>query len=64
MKESISESYVGQLKELQQLVEAKEKELMNSNRISTDQKHALDDLDERLAASMQSCVEANEVICR
>lgn len=64
MKESISESFVGQLKELQQLVEAKEKQLMNSNRISTDQKHALDDLNERLDASMQSCVEANEVICR
>ncbi|CAI9101581.1 OLC1v1038945C1 [Oldenlandia corymbosa var. corymbosa] len=62
LKESISESYVVKLKELQQLAEAKEKELMNLNKISAEQKHALDDLNERLNASLQSCVEANEVI--
>ncbi|KAL3536929.1 hypothetical protein ACH5RR_000295 [Cinchona calisaya] len=60
--ESISEGYLGQLKEVQQLLEDKEKELMDSNRISSEQKHALEDLNERLGASMQSCVEANEII--
>ncbi|XP_071932533.1 uncharacterized protein [Coffea arabica] len=62
LKESISESYLGQLKELQQLLEAKENELIESNRISSEQKHAVEDLNERLGASVQSCAEANEVI--
>ena len=64
LKESISESYLGQLKELQQLLEAKENELIESNRISSEQKHAVEDLNERLGASVQSCAEANEVISR
>lgn len=64
LKESISESYLGQLKELQHLLEAKEKELMDSNRTTCEQKHTVDDLNERLGATMQSCVEANEIINR
>lgn len=62
LKESISESYLGKLKELQHLLEAKEKELMDSNRTTCEQKHTLEDLNERLGATMQSCVEANEII--
>ncbi|KAK3036116.1 hypothetical protein RJ639_031697, partial [Escallonia herrerae] len=62
LKESISKSYLDQLKELQHLLEAKEKELLEVNKISAEQKHALEDLNERLSASMQSCTEANEII--
>ncbi|KAK3036340.1 hypothetical protein RJ639_031747 [Escallonia herrerae] len=62
LKESISKSYLDQLKELQRLLEAKEKELLEVNKISAEQKHALEDLNERLSASMQSCTEANEII--
>lgn len=62
LRESVSKSYIEQLKEVQQLLEAKEKELVDSSRISAEQKHALEDLNERLNASEQSCVEANEII--
>ncbi|KAK2994304.1 hypothetical protein RJ640_024027 [Escallonia rubra] len=62
LKESISKSYLDQLKELQHLLEAKEKELLEVNKITAEQKHALEDLNERLSASMQSCTEANEII--
>ncbi|PHU29173.1 hypothetical protein BC332_01266 [Capsicum chinense] len=62
LRESVSKSYLEQLKEVQQLLEAKEKELVDSSRISSEQKHALEDLNERLNASEQSCVEANEII--
>lgn len=64
LKESISQSYFGKLKELEHLLEAKEKELMDSNKTSSEQKHIIEDLNERLGASMQSCVEANEIISR
>ncbi|XP_019159518.1 PREDICTED: golgin subfamily A member 8J isoform X2 [Ipomoea nil] len=62
LRDSVSKSYLDQLKELNQLLEAKEKEIVESNRISAEQKHALEDLNERLSASEQSCLEANEVI--
>ncbi|CAN4111736.1 unnamed protein product [Withania somnifera] len=62
LRDSVSKSYIEQLKEIQLLLEAKEKELVDSSRISADQKHALEDLNERLNASEQSCVEANEII--
>lgn len=64
MRDSVSKSYLDQLKELNQLLEAKEKEIVESNRISAELKHALEDLNERLSASEQSCLEANEVINR
>nr|GMD36504.1 golgin subfamily A member 8J isoform X3 [Ipomoea batatas] len=62
LRDSVSKSYLDQLKELNQLLEAKEKEIVESNRISAELKHALEDLNERLSASEQSCLEANEVI--
>ncbi|KAK8268841.1 hypothetical protein V6Z12_D11G092400 [Gossypium hirsutum] len=37
-----------------------QKELVEVNRISAEQKHAIEDLNERLSASLQSCTEANE----
>ncbi|XP_059312867.1 uncharacterized protein LOC132064027 isoform X2 [Lycium ferocissimum] len=62
LRESVSTSYLEQLKDLQQSLETKGKELVESNRICTEQTHALEDLNERLSASEQSCVEANEII--
>ncbi|XP_015166826.1 rootletin isoform X2 [Solanum tuberosum] len=62
LKESVSQSYLEQLKEVQQLLEAKGKELVDTSRVSSEQKHALEDLNERLSASEQSCFEANEII--
>ncbi|KAK6918491.1 Forkhead-associated (FHA) domain [Dillenia turbinata] len=62
LKDSISKSYIDQLDELRHLLEFRQKEIVEVNRISTEQKHAMEDLGERLNASMQSCAEANEVI--
>lgn len=64
LKESTSKSYLDQLKESHHLLEVKEKELSEVNRISAEQKHAIEDLNERLSASMQSCTEANEIMNR
>lgn len=55
-------SYLDQIKELQILLDGKQKELVEVNRISAEQKHAIEDLNERLSASLQSCTEANERI--
>ncbi|XWS45957.1 hypothetical protein CRYUN_Cryun14cG0023800 [Craigia yunnanensis] len=60
IKESVAKSYLDQLKELKNLLDVKQKELVEVNRISAEQKHAIEDLNERLSASMQSCTEANE----
>ncbi|KAL0428996.1 UNVERIFIED_CONTAM: hypothetical protein Sradi_0525600 [Sesamum radiatum] len=62
LKESVSKAYLDQLSELNQSLEAKDKELVELKRISAEQKHGIEDLNERLNASMQSCVEANEII--
>ncbi|KAL0379642.1 UNVERIFIED_CONTAM: hypothetical protein Sangu_0028500 [Sesamum angustifolium] len=62
LKESVSKAYLDQLSELNQSLEAKDKELAELKRISAEQKHGIEDLNERLNASMQSCVEANEII--
>ncbi|XVE73992.1 hypothetical protein DITRI_Ditri11bG0163200 [Diplodiscus trichospermus] len=62
IKESVANSYIDQLKELKILLDVKQKELIGVNRISAEQKHAIEDLNERLCASMQSCTEANERI--
>lgn len=62
MKESVAKSYLDHIKELQNMLDAKQKELVEVNRISAEQKHVLEDLNERLTASRQSCNEANEVM--
>lgn len=64
MKESVAKSYLDHIKELQIMLDAKQKELVEVNRISAEQKHVLEDLNERLTASRQSCNEANEVMKR
>ncbi|PSS21599.1 Myosin-2 heavy chain like [Actinidia chinensis var. chinensis] len=62
LKESVSKSYLDQLKELQHSLENKQKELVDVQRLSSEQKHSMEDLNERLSASMQSCTEANEIL--
>ncbi|XP_057980290.1 uncharacterized protein LOC131166072 isoform X2 [Malania oleifera] len=62
LKDSITKSYLDQLKELNDLLEVKQNEVVELNRISAEQKHSLHDLNERLSASMQSCIEANEIM--
>ncbi|KAK7340126.1 hypothetical protein VNO77_20820 [Canavalia gladiata] len=62
VKESVAKCYLDQLKELQQMLDLKQKELGDLNRASAEQKHALEDLNERLSASTQSCAEANAII--
>lgn len=64
MRDSVSKSYTDQLNKLNHVVETKQKELAELNRISAEQKHAMEDLNVRLNASMQSCSEANEIIDR
>ncbi|KAJ0803317.1 putative transcription factor interactor and regulator FHA-SMAD family [Helianthus annuus] len=62
LEESISKTYVDELKEIRDLFEAKQKELVEVNKINSEQKHAMVDLNERLNASIQSCTEANEIV--
>ncbi|KAM7508735.1 hypothetical protein LguiA_019188 [Lonicera macranthoides] len=62
LKESVSKSYLDELKDLRYILEAKQKELVEVNRISSEQKHKLEDINERLSASLQSCTEANDLI--
>ncbi|KAL1331402.1 uncharacterized protein [Arachis hypogaea] len=62
VKESVAKGYLDQLKELQLMVDLKHKELGEANKISAEQKHALEDLNENLSVYMQSCAEANAII--
>ncbi|WRX10173.1 Forkhead-associated (FHA) domain - like 4 [Theobroma cacao] len=62
LKESVANSYLDQLQELNNLLDVKQKELVEVNRISAEQKHAIEDLNLRLTASIQSCTEANEIM--
>ncbi|XP_012083552.1 uncharacterized protein LOC105643102 isoform X1 [Jatropha curcas] len=62
VKEAVAKVYLDQLKELQTVLDVKQKELSEVNRISAERKHDLEDLNERLAASRQSCIEANEIV--
>ncbi|GAB2224196.1 hypothetical protein Drorol1_Dr00004947 [Drosera rotundifolia] len=62
LKELISKSYLDQVKELKELMESKRKEVAEAHKLSAEQKHAIEDLNERLAASSQSCADANDII--
>ncbi|CAK7347939.1 unnamed protein product [Dovyalis caffra] len=61
-KESVAKLYLDQVQQLQNLLDAKQKDLVEVNRISAEQKHVVEDLNERLTASRQSCNEANEIM--
>lgn len=43
-------------------MEVKQKEVVEINKICAEQRYALEDLNERLTASVQSCTEANEIM--
>ncbi|XP_019447300.1 PREDICTED: myosin heavy chain, striated muscle-like isoform X1 [Lupinus angustifolius] len=62
VKEATEKCYFDQVKELQLMVDLKEKELVGVNKVSAEQKCAMEDLNERLSASIQSCAEANDII--
>uniref|UniRef100_A0A1J3I626 FHA domain-containing protein n=1 Tax=Noccaea caerulescens TaxID=107243 RepID=A0A1J3I626_NOCCA len=62
MKESIEKSFHKELTELRDLIDTKQKELAQVNKVSAEQKHSMDDLGERLSTSLQSLSEANEII--
>nr|GEV14842.1 myosin-11 isoform X2 [Tanacetum cinerariifolium] len=62
LKESISQTYADELKEMRSSLEAKQKELVEVNKISSEQKYALEDLNERHNALVQSCTEADEIM--
>ncbi|XP_059458195.1 uncharacterized protein LOC132187779 isoform X2 [Corylus avellana] len=62
LKESVTKSYLDQLNGLHHTLEVKQRELESINRISAEQKHAMEDLNRRLSASIQSCTEANAIV--
>lgn len=64
LKEAIAKTYIDELKEMRDMFEAKQKELVEVNKISSELKHAMVDLNERLNASMQNCNESNEIMRR
>lgn len=64
IKESVARSYLDQLNGLHHTLEVKQRELESVGRISAEQKHAMEDLNRRLNASIQSCTEANAIVKR
>ncbi|KAG6734203.1 hypothetical protein I3842_01G262200 [Carya illinoinensis] len=62
IKESVARSYLDQLNGLHHTLEVKQRELESVGRISAEQKHAMEDLNRRLNASIQSCTEANAIV--
>ena len=46
------------------MLEVKQKQLVEVNTISNERQHAMEDLKERVSASIQSRVEADEIINR
>lgn len=64
LRESVSKSYNDQLNELNESLELTKKELTEVNKSSAERKHAIEDLNERLSAALQSCNEANEIVKR
>lgn len=62
LKESASNSYLDQIKELHHMLEVKQKELVELTSTSCEREHTIKDLNERLSASIQSRVDADEVI--
>lgn len=64
LKESISNSYRHQIKELKDMLDRKQKELVELSKLSYEQKQGMEDLNARLGASVQSCREADEIMKR
>ncbi|CAM8901871.1 unnamed protein product [Rhodiola kirilowii] len=62
LKRMIEQSYINQVEDLNNMLEAKKHELETVNKTSAEQKTVIIDLNERLNVSSQSCAEANEII--
>ncbi|KAL2892378.1 Myosin-1 [Bienertia sinuspersici] len=62
LRESVSKSYNDQLNDLNESLEITKKELTEANKSSAEQKHANEELSERLSTALQSCTEANEIM--
>ncbi|CAL9093066.1 unnamed protein product [Musa textilis] len=62
LKEMVSNSFLDQIKELQSALDEKQKEMGSLNAVSAELRSSVKDLNERLSASMQSRVDADEII--
>ncbi|KAL5727961.1 hypothetical protein ACHQM5_001098 [Ranunculus cassubicifolius] len=62
LKESVSESYLNEIKELNQKLEVKQNELVQITAVSAERQQAIVDLNEQLSASMQSRTDADVII--
>ncbi|CAN6466510.1 unnamed protein product [Victoria cruziana] len=62
LKESISLSYADQVKHVHSLLEAKEKEFDKLSVLAEERKSSIDDISERLTASIQSRTDADGII--
>ncbi|OWM64956.1 golgin subfamily A member 6-like protein 2 isoform X2 [Punica granatum] len=62
LKESISNSYLQQMKDLKDMLNGKQNELVELSKLSAEQKQVIEDLNARLRASVQSCREADEIM--
>ncbi|MCL7022377.1 hypothetical protein MKW94_015236 [Papaver nudicaule] len=62
MKESVSQSFINDLKDLRQKLEVQQKELTEISVVAAERQEAIEDLNQRLSASMQSRTEASEII--
>ncbi|KAH7664637.1 TSC-22 / Dip / Bun protein [Dioscorea alata] len=62
LKETVSNSFLGQIKDLRTMLDGKQKELVELTTLSAELQHSIKDLSERLSASMQSRSDADEII--
>ncbi|XP_022147057.1 kinesin-like protein KIF15 isoform X2 [Momordica charantia] len=62
VRESVSKLYDDEIAKYQQSTDRDQRELGEAARLASEQKHSIEDLQERLSATAQSCKEANEVI--
>lgn len=62
LKETVSNSFLGQIKDLHTMLDGKQKELDELTTLSAELQHSIKDLSERLSASMQSRSDADEII--
>ncbi|KAK9143666.1 hypothetical protein Syun_013066 [Stephania yunnanensis] len=62
LKETISQSYHVEIKDLRCMLDEKQKELVITHAMSAERQQAMEDLNERLRASLQSRTDADEII--
>ncbi|CAN1332451.1 E3 ubiquitin-protein ligase CHFR [Linum perenne] len=60
--ESAAKPYIDQLQKLQHMLDLERNERSEVSKTSADRKRSLEELNERLLASRQSCIEANEIM--